>query len=96
MYLVICKNHVEYLDYLRRNMVDTRDCVYLEDPYRLRGIKNPRGVFTGKWHEREDMLLIFRELNVANIDPKKLMQAVDYYHRRRDNKPAIKVQYHPY
>ena len=62
-------------------MVDTRDCVYVDNVDRLRGLAHaPRGIFTGRWYKRGDIKMIFQQLQVTGANPDKIKLAMDYYH----------------
>jgi hypothetical protein len=61
-------------------MVDTRDCVYVDNVDRLKGLHEPRGIFTGQWYKRGDLFMIFSQLRIAGANPDKIKLAMDYYH----------------
>lgn len=80
MYYVICLNHQEYENFLRKNRVDTRDCVYVDGADRLRGIDKPNGILTGRWSKRPDIRQILLQLQVAGANRDKIITALDYYY----------------
>lgn len=68
-YYVIALNTIEFKNYLDREYTKSQieglgifldDYKFVSGVDTLRGIRNPRGVFTGNWRQRKDMEDIFQ------------------------------------
>jgi hypothetical protein len=50
--------------------------VFANDPYKLRGIRNPHGVFFGSWRNRPDIKEIVEQLLLCSTEPNPALQAI--------------------
>ena len=88
MYFVIAYDYNEALNWVTLNKqrlyqehgVQPGECMYLDGPDNLIGIKNPRGIMVGKWYQRKDIRKILATLwmykDPSNIDP--INKALNY------------------
>lgn len=71
-YFVIAYDYNEALNWVTLNKnrlyqehgVQPGECMYLDGPDNLIGIKNPRGIFVGKWYQRKDIKDILIQLQI--------------------------------
>jgi len=50
--------------------------VFANDPWKLRGIRNPHGVFCGSWRNRPDIKEIVETLLLCSTEPNPALQAI--------------------
>jgi hypothetical protein len=81
-HFVVCGNNGEYLHYLKVNGLDTHLCAYVSSVDTLRGTRNPKGIFTGTWWNRKDVIDIIHTLLAQGANKTAMGNAIDCYYRK--------------
>lgn len=83
IYFVVAGNHQQFSEWRRLNATEMLlnneiksilDIVYVASPEQLRGYSNPKGIFTGTWHERKDIRAIIDLLRIVAHDQHSILQ----------------------
>jgi hypothetical protein len=88
-HFVVCGNMSEYKHYLIENKLvenklDYRLCAYVSSIDSIRGTRNPKGIFTGTWWNRKDIVDIVSTLTAAGADADQMRKALDCYYSKID------------
>ena len=81
-HFVVCGNMSEYKHYMIENKLDYRLCAYVESIDSIRGTRNPKGIFTGTWWNRKDIIDIMHGLIAQGGDTVAIGNAMDCYHSK--------------
>lgn len=81
-HFVVCGNVFEYDRYLRENQLDSHLCAYVSSIDSIRGTRNPKGIFTGTWWNRKDIIDIVSTLAAQGADAAKMRKALDCYYSK--------------
>ena len=83
-HFVVCGNVFEYDKYLRERGLDPHLCAYVSSIDSIRGTRNPKGIFTGTWWNRRDIIDIVSTLATQGADAAKMRKALDFYYSKID------------
>lgn len=81
-HFVVCGNVSEYDQYLSERGLDPHLCVYVSTIASIRGTRNPKGIFTGTWWNRKDIIGIMHNLIAQGGDTVAIGNAMDCYNSK--------------
>jgi len=70
------KKDLDYRWCLTTNIISLSNYVYVSSPERLRGVRDPHGIFVGYWRERPDILEIVESLMRTSTKPSQALRNI--------------------
>ena len=83
-HFVVCGNVFEYDQYLKERQLDPHLCAYVSSIGSIRGARNPKGIFTGTWWNRKDIIDVATVLIAQGADTVKIRNVLACYYKKVD------------